>query len=133
MWTGKCVLYVDRNREGGIQGTDKLHHHGGSIQEGFVYINIPQDMYNIKHHQHESAPPVRRVSLNDGLLKGPPTLADLYMVTLGMREQKMAFTKDIFQVPPVRTRPLSTYTGCSGGVGTQANTIRYKTYLYCRL
>ncbi len=36
-----------------------------------------------------------RVSLNDCLLKGPPALADLYAVTLGMREHKVAFTKDI--------------------------------------
>jgi hypothetical protein len=37
------------------------------------------------------------VSLNDCLLKGPSTLADLYMVTLGMREHKVAFTKDIYK------------------------------------
>ncbi len=35
------------------------------------------------------------VSLNDCLLKGPPTLADLYMVIFGIREHKVAFTKDI--------------------------------------
>jgi hypothetical protein len=35
------------------------------------------------------------VSLNYCLLKGPPALADLYMVTLGIREHKVAFTKDI--------------------------------------
>jgi hypothetical protein len=35
------------------------------------------------------------VSLNDCLLKGPPALADLYMVTLGIWEHKLAFTKDI--------------------------------------
>ncbi len=35
------------------------------------------------------------VSLNDFLLKGPSALADLYMVTLGMREHKVTFTKDI--------------------------------------
>jgi hypothetical protein len=35
------------------------------------------------------------VSLNDCLLKGSPALADLYMVTLGIREHKTAFTKDI--------------------------------------
>jgi hypothetical protein len=35
------------------------------------------------------------VSLNDCLLKGPPALADLYAVTLGIREHKVAFTKDI--------------------------------------
>ncbi len=35
------------------------------------------------------------VSLNDCLLKGPPVLADLYTVTLGIREHKVAFTKDI--------------------------------------
>ncbi len=35
------------------------------------------------------------VSLNDCLLKGPSALADLYTVTLRMREHKMAFTKDI--------------------------------------
>jgi hypothetical protein len=37
------------------------------------------------------------VSLNDCLLKGPPALADLYTVTLGIREHKVAFTKDIYQ------------------------------------
>jgi hypothetical protein len=37
------------------------------------------------------------VSLNDCLLKGPPALADLYTVTLGIREHKVAFTKDISQ------------------------------------
>ncbi len=36
-------------------------------------------------------------SLNDCLLKGPPALADLYTVTLGIREHKLAFTKDIFK------------------------------------
>jgi hypothetical protein len=35
------------------------------------------------------------VSLNDCLLKGPPALADLYTVKLGIREHKVAFTKDI--------------------------------------
>ncbi len=35
------------------------------------------------------------VSLNDRLLKGPPALADLYTITLGIREHKVAFTKDI--------------------------------------
>jgi hypothetical protein len=35
------------------------------------------------------------VSLNDCLLKGPPALADLYTVTLGIREHKVAYTKDI--------------------------------------
>ncbi len=35
------------------------------------------------------------VSLNVCLLKGPPTLANLYTVTLGIREHKVAFTKDI--------------------------------------
>ena len=35
------------------------------------------------------------VSLNDCLLKGPPALTDLYTVTLGIREHKVAFTKDI--------------------------------------
>jgi hypothetical protein len=35
------------------------------------------------------------VSLNDCLLKGTPALADLYTVTLGIREHKVAFTKDI--------------------------------------
>ncbi len=35
------------------------------------------------------------VSLNDCLLKGPPALADLYTVTLGMQEHKVAFTMDI--------------------------------------
>jgi hypothetical protein len=35
------------------------------------------------------------VSLNDCLLKGPSALADLYTVTLGMREYKVAFTNDI--------------------------------------
>ncbi len=35
------------------------------------------------------------VSLNDCLLKGPPAQADLYTVTLGIREHKVAFTKDI--------------------------------------
>ncbi len=34
------------------------------------------------------------VSLNDCLLK-PPALANLYTVTLGIREHKVAFTKDI--------------------------------------
>jgi hypothetical protein len=34
-------------------------------------------------------------SLNDCLLKEPSALTDLYTVTLGMRELKVAFTKDI--------------------------------------
>jgi hypothetical protein len=34
-------------------------------------------------------------SLKDCLLKGPPALADLYTVTLGMQEHRVAFTKDI--------------------------------------
>jgi hypothetical protein len=40
-------------------------------------------------------PPPSGVSLNDCLLKGPPALADLYTVTLGIQEHKVAFTKDI--------------------------------------
>jgi hypothetical protein len=40
-------------------------------------------------------PPPSGVSLNDCLLKGPLALADLYTVTLGMREHAIAFTKDI--------------------------------------
>ncbi len=35
------------------------------------------------------------VSLNECLLQGPSAMADLYMVTLGIREHKVAFTKDI--------------------------------------
>jgi hypothetical protein len=35
------------------------------------------------------------VSLYNCLLKGPPALADLYTVTLGIREHKVTFTKDI--------------------------------------
>ncbi len=35
------------------------------------------------------------VSLNDCLIIEPPALADLYTATLGIREQKVAFTKDI--------------------------------------
>ena len=34
-------------------------------------------------------------SLNDLLMKGPPALADLFTVTLGMREYKFALTKDL--------------------------------------
>jgi hypothetical protein len=40
-------------------------------------------------------PKPSRVSLNDCLLKGLPALADLYTVTLGIREHKVAFTKGI--------------------------------------
>jgi hypothetical protein len=40
-------------------------------------------------------PPPSGVCLNDCLLKGPLALADLYTVMLGMREHKVAFTKDI--------------------------------------
>jgi hypothetical protein len=36
-----------------------------------------------------------RVSLNNCLLTGPLALADLYTVTLGIREHRVAFTKDI--------------------------------------
>ena len=34
-------------------------------------------------------------SLNDILMKGPPALADLYSVTLGLREHRFALTKDL--------------------------------------
>ena len=34
-------------------------------------------------------------SLNDLLMKGPPALADLFSVTLGMREHKYAIAKDL--------------------------------------
>ena len=34
-------------------------------------------------------------SLNDLLMKGPPTLADLFSVTLGMREHRYAIAKDL--------------------------------------
>ena len=34
-------------------------------------------------------------SLNDLLMKGPPALADLFFVTLGMREHKYAIAKDL--------------------------------------
>jgi hypothetical protein len=40
-------------------------------------------------------PKPSRVSLSDCLLKGPLALADLNTVTLGIREHKIAFTKDI--------------------------------------
>jgi hypothetical protein len=40
-------------------------------------------------------PPPSGLRLNDCLLKGQPALADLYTVTLGTREHKVAFTKDI--------------------------------------
>ena len=39
-------------------------------------------------------PPVSK-SLNDLLMKGPPALADLFSVTVGMRESKYALAKDI--------------------------------------
>ena len=39
-------------------------------------------------------PPVSK-SLNDLLMKGPPALADLFSVTIGMRESKYALAKDI--------------------------------------
>ena len=39
-------------------------------------------------------PPVSK-SLNDILMKGPPALADLYSVTLGLREHRFALTKDL--------------------------------------
>jgi hypothetical protein len=42
-------------------------------------------------------PRLSGVSLNDCLLKGPPALADLCTVTLGIREHRVAFTKDIFK------------------------------------
>ncbi len=38
------------------------------------------------------------VSLNNCLLKDPPTLTDLYTVMLGILEHKVAFTKDISKV-----------------------------------
>ena len=34
-------------------------------------------------------------SLNDLLMKGPPALADVFSVTLGMREHKYAIAKDL--------------------------------------
>jgi hypothetical protein len=40
-------------------------------------------------------PSLSGVSLNDCLRKGPSALAYLYTVALGMREHKVAFTKDI--------------------------------------
>ncbi len=39
-------------------------------------------------------PPPLGVSLKDCLLKVPSALADLYTITMGMREHKVAFTKD---------------------------------------
>jgi hypothetical protein len=36
-----------------------------------------------------------RIRFIDCLLKGPPAPADLYTVILGIRENKVAFTKDI--------------------------------------
>jgi hypothetical protein len=52
------------------------------------------------------------VSLNDCLLKGPSALEDLYTVTLGIREHKVAFTKDI-------SKWLHSMSGGScGGSGT---------------
>jgi hypothetical protein len=42
----------------------------------------------------KQSPPLE-VSHNNCLLKGPSALADFYTVTLGMKEHKVAFTKDI--------------------------------------
>jgi hypothetical protein len=40
--------------------------------------------------------PITRLSLNDILMKGPLSLADLFAVTLGFREHKYAAAKDLF-------------------------------------
>jgi hypothetical protein len=40
-------------------------------------------------------PPPVRMSLNDCLMKGPSALVDLFTVTLSIREQKYALTKDL--------------------------------------
>jgi hypothetical protein len=40
-------------------------------------------------------PPPFGLSLNEYMLKGPPALVDLNMMTLGTREHEVAFTKDI--------------------------------------
>jgi hypothetical protein len=77
-------------------------------------------------------PPPAGVSLNDCLLKGPLALVDLYTMTLGMREHKVAFTKDIskfYQCVEAdtaacstsvlrQTQQLSTSEESCGGLGT---------------
>jgi hypothetical protein len=61
------------------------------------YISMVEAFKTGPHSPHSSMkqPRPSGVSLNDCLRKGPPALADLYMVTLGIREHKVAFTKDI--------------------------------------
>jgi hypothetical protein len=52
-------------------------------------VHLPQPLQDIYEQQHEQT-----TTLNDCLLKGPPTLVDLYTVTFGMKEHRVMFTKD---------------------------------------
>ena len=65
-------------------------------------------------------PPVSK-SLNDLLMKGPPALADLFSVTIGMRESKYALAKDISKFyNSVDADPwLSTLVESCGASGTK--------------
>ncbi len=69
----------------------ELHHHGGGVQDRNVYHD---PLKNLCEQQHENAL-LADVSLNNSLLKGPHALQDLYMVTLGIQEHRVAFTKGI--------------------------------------
>jgi hypothetical protein len=66
-----------------------------SMVEAFKTGPFATTLLRICMNSSMKQPQPSGVSLNNCLLKGPPALADLYTVTLGIREHKVAFTKDI--------------------------------------
>jgi len=62
-----------------------------------AYKNGPHSTTPVRVCMNSSMkqPPPSGLSLNDCLMKGPSALADLYSVTLSLREHKVVFTKDI--------------------------------------
>jgi hypothetical protein len=66
-----------------------------SMVEAFKTGPFATTLLRICMNSSMKQPQPSGVSLNDCLLKGPPALVDLYTVTLGIREHKVAFTKNI--------------------------------------
>jgi hypothetical protein len=99
---GKLILGEQRNSTSSSKTTSTGNIHapyqkGKEYKGPLNYITVAEayKMELICMNSSMRQPLHLGVRLNDCPLKGPPALADLYMVTLRTQEHRVAFTKDI--------------------------------------